>query len=617
VSFNFPTDAHVGPRGFLLVVSFDPVANPTALAAFRSKYSLPLSVPILGPYSGKLDNGGENVSLLRPDSPQTSGPEAGFVPHILVDQVEFADAGPWPQEPDGSGSSLQRRRPYSYGNESVNWASAAPTPGRPNVPGSSYTDADSDGISDSWEASNGLSSANPADANADADGDGRSNWAEFLDGTNPQSAGSLLVAPVITQQPLEQTVSPGANVLFTVAATGSAPLSYQWRFNGSVLPDANAAALTLTNVDVPSAGRYDVVAWNAAGFAWSQAARLTVNIPPAIFIPPQSQVVNTNTEVTFSVVAVGTGTLRYQWQFNGVNLANATNASLTITGTRLDHEGDYRVLVTDDVATVSSASARLTVRVPPTILIAPRGQTNVVGSSLTFSLSCSGSVPMGFLWRKGSQTLTNIGNNGWIVLNTTNCSVTLSNLQAQDSATYRVIVTNSGAPLLSTNASWSVLIVAPPVITNPPVSQLVSAGADVTFAVGAAGSPPLAYQWHFQNSPLPNATNTTLSLTNVQPANEGAYHVVVTNLGGSAASPAATLTLLGRPLLSTPEWLANPVAFRFKLQGPPGNYAIEVSTNLQQWATMTNLLSPGGVVSFTDTTADGRSQRYYRARAVP
>jgi hypothetical protein len=121
---------------------------------------------------------------------------------------------------------------------------------------------------------------------------------------------------------------------------------------------------------------------------------------------------------------------------------------------------------------VPSALARLTVRVPPTILIAPRGQTNVVGSSLTFSLTCSGSVPMGFLWRKGSQTLTNIGNNGWIVLNTTNCSVTLSNLQAQDSAIYRVIVTNSGAPLLSTNASWSVLIVAPPVITNPPVSQL-------------------------------------------------------------------------------------------------------------------------------------------------
>jgi hypothetical protein len=116
---------------------------------------------------------------------------------------------------------------------------------------------------------------------------------------------------------------------------------------------------------------------------------------------------------------------------------------------------------------------------------------------------------------------------------------------------------------------------------------------------------------------LPNATNTTLSLTNVQPANEGAYHVVVTNLGGSAASPTATLTLLGRPLLSTPEWLANPVAFRFKLQGPPGNYAIEVSTNLQQWATMTNLLSPGGLVPFTDTTADGRSQRYYRARGVP
>lgn len=360
-----------------------------------------------------------------------------------------------------------------------------------------------------------------------------------------------------------------------------------------------------------------MVVWNVAGFASSQLARLTVNVPPVIYIPPQSQVVNTNTNVTFSVVATGIGLLRYQWQFNGANLANATNDMLPITGTRLEHEGDYRVLVTDDIATVPSAVARLTVRVPPIILSAPRGQTNVTGVTLTFSVTCSGSVPMGFLWRRGASALTNIGNNGWLVLNTTNCSVTLPNLQTNDSGNYRVIVTNSGSPLLVINATWPVLIVAPPVITNPPSSQAVYAGTDVSFTVGVAGSPPLAYRWYFQNSPVPNATNATLSITNVQAANQGAYLVVVTNLGGTATSPPATLTLLAPPVLSEPEWLTNPAAFRFKLQGAPGTYAIEVSTNLQQWTTVTNFLFPGGSVSFTDTAVGGAPRRFYRARAGP
>ena len=70
-------------------------------------------------------------------------------------------------------------------------------------------------------------------------------------------------------------------------------------------------------------------------------------------------------------------------------------------------------------------------------------------------------------------------------------------------------------------------------------------------------------------------------------------------------------------MLSEPEWLTNPAAFRFKLQGAPGTYAMDVSTNLQQWTTVTNFLSPGGSVSFTDTTVGGAPRRFYRARAAP
>jgi hypothetical protein len=594
---------------FLVVVSFDPMAHPAMLAAFRAQYGLPASVSIYGPYTGKLDNGGESVQLFKPDC--SCSPDQSLASSVLVDQLDYADVFPWPIEADGAGSSLQRRRPYQYGNDPVNWKAAAPTPGRANVPGSTYTDADGDGLSDAWESANGFSSANPADASADADGDGRSNYEEFLDGTNPQSAANRLEAPLIGVPPQSQSAMVGSNVVFNVTASGTAPLIYQWRFNRQAIPEENKPALLLSNVDVPNRGSYSVVVWNGAGFSLSQAATLTINVPPSILVQPQTQVVNSNATASFTVVATGTGTVRYQWQFNGVAIVNETNATLTISNAQLGNEGEYGVVVTDDVSFTPSVLVRLIVRVPPSILIPPLGQTNIVGSTMAFSVTCSGSVPMGFQWRQGTVPRTNI------VLFTTNCTFTIYNAQVITSGTWRVVITNAGSPNPSTNAMFSVLVVAPPVITNQPASQNVSPGNNATFTVGVRGSAPFGFRWYFQNNPLPDATNATLSLTNVQATHEGAYHVVVTNFAGSATSAVATLTLVRPLILSDPEVLANGHV-RMKISGPLNqSYQIEISGNLTQWSVLSTLAYTNGLMPFTDATAVGVTNRFYRVRRAP
>jgi Lamin Tail Domain/Bacterial Ig domain/CotH kinase protein/Putative Ig domain/Long Rib domain len=133
VSFDFPANVSLPPDGYLLVVSFDPMADPGALSAFRSTYGLSPSVVVLGPYSGKLDNGNESVRLFKPDPPQMPpSPDVGLVPYILVDRINYADASPWPTMPDGFGESLQRVTSSLYGNDPVNWASGGPTPGAAN-----------------------------------------------------------------------------------------------------------------------------------------------------------------------------------------------------------------------------------------------------------------------------------------------------------------------------------------------------------------------------------------------------------------------------------------------------------------------------------------------------
>jgi hypothetical protein len=89
---------------------------------------------------------------------------------------------------------------------------------------------------------------------------------------------AVLQPPLIIAQPQNQSVSQG-NVVFTVGASGSNPLTYQWRFGGANIAAATTSALLLTNVQSSNAGFYDVVVSNEAGLATSDAASLSLNIP--------------------------------------------------------------------------------------------------------------------------------------------------------------------------------------------------------------------------------------------------------------------------------------------------------------------------------------------------
>src|SRR5439155_18351892 len=93
----------------------------------------------------------------------------------------------------------------------------------------------------------------------------------------------------LTVQPQSQTVLAGTNTLFTVTATGLAPVSYQWQFNSGNIGGANATNLSLSNVQSANAGSYRVVVSNRLGSVTSAVAVLTVLVPPAMTVQPQSR----------------------------------------------------------------------------------------------------------------------------------------------------------------------------------------------------------------------------------------------------------------------------------------------------------------------------------------
>lgn len=147
IDYDFPLDATIPPRGFLLVVSFDPVAQPDKLAAFLAEYRLHPSTAIVGPYVGKLSNGGERLRLRKPDEPEFE-PEK-FVPYPLVEEIPYDDEEPWSPLADGLGRSLERIDPTLIGDDPGNWMASFPDGGTPGchnlLPGFDHTDFDFDG----------------------------------------------------------------------------------------------------------------------------------------------------------------------------------------------------------------------------------------------------------------------------------------------------------------------------------------------------------------------------------------------------------------------------------------------------------------------------------------
>src|SRR5439155_5764267 len=178
--------------------------------------------------------------------------------------------------------------------------------------------------------------------------------------------------PSITTQPADKTVTEGEKAKFSVRATGTAPLSYQWEKNGANITGATSASYTTPATTLADNGAlFAVIVSNSAGSVTSNNATLTVNpqppTPPSITTQPADKTVTEGQKAKFSVRATGTAPLSYQWEKNGANITGATSASYTTPATTLADNGAlFAVIVSNDVGSVTSNNATLTVNPPPT-----------------------------------------------------------------------------------------------------------------------------------------------------------------------------------------------------------------------------------------------------------
>ena len=171
------------------------------------------------------------------------------------------------------------------------------------------------------------------------------------------------------------------------------------------------------------------------------------NYVPVILAQPTNLTVNATDTATFSVTAMGLPAPTYQWKHVGTNLLNQTNTTLTLTNVSVADVGAYSVIVSNSAGSVSSSTATLTAIgfSAPQITTQPTNTTATYGSNATFTVAASGVPAPVYQWRK----------NGAVISGATNASLTLTNAQVTDIATYSVVASNSIGSVISSNATFN------------------------------------------------------------------------------------------------------------------------------------------------------------------
>jgi hypothetical protein len=263
------------------------------------------------------------------------------------------------------------------------------------------------------------------------------------------------VAPSITTQPANQTVTAGQTATFTVVASGTAPLSYQWMKNGANIAGATSSSYATPATTAADGGStFDVVVRNTAGTATSNTATLTVNsapVAPTITTQPANQTVTAGQTATFTVVASGTAPLSYQWRKNSVAISGATSPSYsTPATTSSDNGAQFTVVVTNTAGSVTSSAATLTVNaapVAPSITTQPTSQAVTAGQAASFSVAATGTAPLSYQWRKNSVAISGATSPSYSTPATTS---------SDNGAQFTVVVTNTAGSVTSSAATLTV-----------------------------------------------------------------------------------------------------------------------------------------------------------------
>ena len=335
----------------------------------------------------------------------------------------------------------------------------------------------------------------------------------------------------ISAQSASTTLCEGASPSFSVTASGSSPLTYQWYKDNSAISGATNNTFSLTSIDTSYEATYHVLVSNACNSQQSSPIILSVKQAPTISTQPASASVCENQSSSFMVSADGTAPLSYQWYDGSGSISGATSNSYLISSVSTSNAGTYYCKVSNSCGYVNSNSAVLIVNSNVSISAQSSSKTVCTGASPSFSITASGTSPISYQWYKDNSSIASATNN----------SLNLTSVDTSDAGYYYVVASNtcnsvqSGNMLLTVNQA--------PVVNSQPLSQTACSGSGVQFSMNAQGTAPLSYQWYYSGIAIINAVSDNYQISSVGSANAGSYYAVVSNSCGSQNTNTVNLTV--------------------------------------------------------------------------
>ncbi len=378
--------------------------------------------------------------------------------------------------------------------------------------------------------------------------------------------------PTIVTEPQSQSVSAGGTATFTVVATGTGQLSYQWSKNRIAISGALSSSYTTPPVSAADNGAsFSVVVREAVGARLSRssvtphasedgiearvaggarfpvagtistAAILTV-LPgsgaPTITLQPQSATVTVGQTAMFTVGASGAATLTYQWSKSGTAISGATASSYTTPATvSTDNGSTFTVKVTNGAGSATSNAATLTVNaaaVAPTIGTQPQNATVTVGQTAKFSVVASGSATLTYQWSNSGTAISGA---------TASSYTTPATVSTDNGSTFTVKVTNTAGSATSNAATLTVNAAAATITSFKASPTAVSPGSSSTLSWVTTGATSIAI------TPGTFTSTSASGSTSVSPTATTTYTLRATP--GSATATATVTVSTGGPLTVT------------------------------------------------------------------
>ena len=349
---------------------------------------------------------------------------------------------------------------------------------------------------------------------------------------------TVLSAPEIMQLTDSLTLIEGESVELSVKADSDGPLVYQWSFGGDKIEGATHPALLLAKAVPSDAGDYTVVVSNAAGQVESGVVTVTVIQPVRIIAQPEGTSAMIGDTVTLKVVVEGTEPISYFWYHDGGLVDGGMESTLRLANVQSEDSGSYNVIARNKGGTAISETVELKVLLVPEITQLKESLMLIEGGSGELSVKAVGSEPLAYQWSKGGEKLDGA----------THPTLLLAKAVPSAAGDYTVVVSNAAGEVES--GVVTVTVIQPVRIVTQLEGTSAILGDAVTLKVVVEGTEPISYFWYHDGESVEGGAESTLKLANVQAADSGVYHLVVSNSGGTEKSKLAKLTVLLPPVIT-------------------------------------------------------------------